>query len=172
MNTQHFRYFNLSSIFISIFSFLFLSHCVSVKLNNTEVSPAKDIRFESPNSQIFSEIKVLSSDKAWISKSTGNTISYYSDCQKNSDPSLELMQSDAISVLENPKILQENQIEFNMRKAQESISEGSVDGVLIKMKILVFKKNGCNIIISYGGVKKNFNLELSEFQNFLTHFKI
>lgn len=82
------------------------------------------------------------------------------------------MQSDAISVLENPKILQENQIEFNMRKAQESISEGSVDGVLIKMKILVFKKNGCNIIISYGGVKKNFNLELSEFQNFLTHFKI
>lgn len=159
-------------LFFYITLYIIAQGCVSVKIPGTELTPSKNVQLEQPNPTLFSEIKVASSDKTWISKITGNTISYLSDCQKNSDPSLEQMQAEAFSVLENTKILQTAKVEYNSREAQTSLVEGTVDGVPIKMKILVFKKNGCNFTISFGGVKKNFDSELGEFELFQNKFKV
>lgn len=146
-----------------------LSSCVSVSLQKNESQPAKDVIFSEPISP-FAEMKLNSADKAWLSKITGNTISYISDCLKNSDPSLEQMMNDSLSVLDNLKVLDQQSKPFNSRSSFFFVAEGSVDGIAVKMKVIVFKKNNCNYTLTYAGVKKNFDGELGYFEKFQSSF--
>lgn len=165
MNTNH-RSFN---IWIALFAFAF-SSCVSVSLQKTEAISAKDVNFEQP-ALPFESISLNSADKTWISKASGNTISYLSDCQKNSDPTLEQMQNETTSVVDNLNVLEINSIPFNSRTGLTSTVEGMVDGVPVKMKVLVFKKNTCNYTLTFAGVKKHFDQELKYFEQFQSSFK-
>ena len=146
------------------------SSCVSVSLPGQEISPAKNVEFKSPETP-FEEINLKSADRTWISKITGNTVSFLSDCQKNSDPTLEQMLSDSTSVIDHLKIIESQEGIFNNRSSLESIVEGSVDGVPVKMKVLVFKKNSCNYTLTYAGLKIKFTSEFNTFENFQTSFR-
>jgi hypothetical protein len=165
MNTNHHR-INIW-VFLSTFAF---SSCVSVSLQKTDTVAAKDVNFESP-ALPFESISLKSADKTWISKASGNTISFLSDCQKNSDPTLEQMQNETTSVVDNVTVIESNSIPFNSRTGLTSTVEGMVDGVPVKMKVLVFKKNTCNYTLTFAGVKKHFDQELKYFEQFQASFK-
>lgn len=133
-------------------------------------SPAKDVKYAKPTSP-FDEIEVPSGDKAWLSQKTGNTISFLSDCKSSADPGLQQIEGESLAVFDKLKILQTKKFEFNGRDAQRTQAQGEIDGIAVKTELVTFKKNGCNFTLSYGGVAKTFESELSHFENFLESFK-
>lgn len=144
--------------------------CVSVKIPSGVGTPAKDVKYTAPTAP-FKEIKVASGDKAWLSGRTGNTISFLSDCNGSADPSLQQLEGESLVVLDKLKILQTQAFEFNGREAQRTQAQGEVDGVPVKTELVVFKKNGCNFTLSYGGVAKSFESEKQYFEKFVESFK-
>lgn len=150
-------------------SLLFVS-CVSVKIPNGKVTPAEDVELKTPLAP-FKEIKIGNSDKAWFSATTGNTISYSSECGGNSDLSLQQIETDSLSALSNLEIIKVEEFTYNGRAARQSLAQGQVDGIPVQLSLLVFKKNGCNFTLSYGGTKKNFEAEKHFFDTFKDHFK-
>jgi len=149
---------------------LTLGACVSVKIPTGAGNPAKDVKYADPTSP-FKEIKVTSGDKAWLSSKTGNTISYISDCNGSADPSLQQIEGESLAVLDKLKIVQTQNLEFNGREAVRTLAQGEVDGVSVKTELVVFKKNGCNFTLSFGGVAKTFDSEKTYFEKFLESFK-
>lgn len=131
---------------------------------------AKDLDFKTPSTP-FKEITISNSDKAWLSDTTGNTISYLSECGGSSELSLQQIETDSLSALSNLEVLKVEEFTYNARAARQSLSQGQIDGVPVQISILVFKKNGCNFTLSYGGTKKNFEAEKHFFDMFKDGFK-
>ena len=149
---------------------IFLNGCVSVELPNSKTTTAKDVQWSSPGGP-FKEIKAANADRTWLSSSTGNTISYLSECGNTADPSLQILESESLSAISRMTPVSAKGFDFNGRAARESVSSGEVDGVPVQLKLLVFKKNGCNYTLSYGGVLKNFSSEEKYFEDFKKNFK-
>lgn len=143
--------------------------CISVKIPTGKGTTAKDVVYQAP-SKPYEDIKNAAADKAWISGATGNTISYLSECNGSADPSLQQLENEMLTVLNKLKIVETKELEFNGRDARSTIAEGELDGVPVKTELLIFKKNGCNFTLSYGGVLKNFNQERKHFQQFTQNF--
>ena len=149
---------------------LLLSGCVSVKIGGAKGVPASGVVLEEPTAP-FKEIKSANADRAWLSGKTGNTISYFSECGNSADPSLQQLQDDALTALVDYKVVKEQDLTFNDRAAHKVTAQGQVDGVDVQISLLVFKRNGCNFTLSYGGVQKNFSKEEAVFQKFNDKFK-
>ncbi|GIL17623.1 MAG: hypothetical protein BroJett040_13740 [Oligoflexia bacterium] len=149
--------------------FLLLTSCVSVNVNPSKVTRAKDVEFIAPSSP-FHSIQNNSVDQAWQSKNTGNTIAYLSECG-GSDISLKQMETESLSAISQPNILESKTGTYNDRESLESLAAGKVDGIEIKMKLILFKKNNCNYTISYIGRKDPFSAEENYFQKFISGFK-
>lgn len=158
---NHLKYFIMS---------LLLSSCVSVELPSGKITSAKGVEYTSPGGA-FSEIKAKNTDKTWLSSKTGNTISYLSECGNTADPSLQTIETESLSAISKLEILKSDTISFNGREARQTVSAGAIDGVPVAMSLLIFKKNGCNYTLSYGGLEKQFNLEKDEFEKFKQGFK-
>ena len=158
---NHLKYFIMS---------LLLSSCVSVELPSGKITSAKDVTYNAPNGA-FNEIKAKNADKTWQSQKTGNTISYLSECGNNADPSLQSIETESLSAISKLEVLKSETTSFNGREARQSITTGTVDGVPVAMSLVIFKKNGCNYTLSYGGLEKQFNLEQAEFEKFKQSFK-
>ncbi|BEV69742.1 hypothetical protein AB1A81_15635 [Bdellovibrio bacteriovorus] len=158
----------MKNIFVCcILSLLFVG-CVSVNLPGRKSVPAKGVEFSSPGSP-FKSIDAGNSDKAWLSSSTGNTISFVSDCG-GADPSLQQMETESLAALSNLDVKSDT-LMFNGREARQSVATGTVDGIPVQLSLLVFKKNNCNYTLSYGGVQKQFAAELKHFEDFKAQFK-
>lgn len=124
-----------------------------------------------PPSGDFSTITLDAADEAWISKTTGNTISYLSDCSGKNDGNLESLQNESLNALNDLKIIETKELSFNSRAALSTVANGKLDGVSVAIKILTFKKNNCNYNITYAGISEKFDKELSDFDAFLKNFK-
>jgi hypothetical protein len=149
---------------------LSMSGCVSVELPNSKTTSAKDVQWKAPGSP-FKEIKATNADKTWLSSRTGNTISFLSECGNAADPSLQSLESESLSALGKFTPISSRIYDFNGRAARNSVSSGEVDGVPVQLELLVFKKNGCNYTLSYGGVMKQYEAEHKIFEDFKQNFK-
>ena len=149
---------------------LLTSGCVSVELPNSKTTSAKDVKWSEPGGQ-FKEIKATNADKTWLSSRTGNTISYLSECGNSADPSLQALEAESLSALGKINPISNKVYDYNGRAARSSVSSGEVDGVPVQLELLVFKKNGCNYTLSYGGVMKQFDVEQKIFEDFKANFK-
>lgn len=78
---------------------------------------------------------------------------------------------DSLNAISDMEILTTEELMFNGRSARQSIAQGTLDGVPVKMSLLVFKKNNCNFTLSYGGVAKHFSNELKHFDDFKSQFR-
>ncbi|MBX3039490.1 MAG: hypothetical protein KF789_02130 [Bdellovibrionaceae bacterium] len=147
-----------------------LSGCVSVSLPSAKSSKAKGVKWNAPASP-FENLNDTAIDQAWMSKKTGNTISYLSECSSTADRSLESLQSEALNVLTKLQVQEEKNLDFNGRRALLVTARGEVDGVAVKMSLLTLKKNDCNYSLTYSGLEKTFDAETSFFQKFLDSFE-
>lgn len=148
--------------------FLTLTSCVSVNVSPTKATRAKDLRVKVPSNP-FQPIQNSSVDQAWQSKTTGNTIAYLSECG-GADVNLKQMETESLSALTGGTILETKNSLFNERESLETLALGKVDGIEIKMKLILFKKNNCNYTISYIGRKDPYQTEESHFNDFLKGF--
>lgn len=149
---------------------LLLGSCVSVQFPGGKSAPAKDVEYKAPAAP-YKEITTSKADKTWLSSKTGNTISYLSECGNGSDPSLSQIENESLSALSNLEVVKSEALTYNSRAAHQTVAHGEVDGIPVQISLLVFKKNGCNYTLSYGGVKEQFASEQLSFEEFKRNFK-
>jgi hypothetical protein len=151
---------------------LLFSGCVSVKLatEEQERAQANKINFQDPISP-FTKTDLSQADKAWQSPKTGNSISYFSDCKSSSLP-LKAIRTNIFTGVESLKILDEGVATYNAREALRSIVIGKMEGVPIKINLIIFKKNMCTYSLSYVALLDQYDRELSSFNKFVEGFKV
>lgn len=150
---------------------LFLtSGCVSVSLTSDKTVHASGVTFEAPPSP-FKKVK-NSTDAAWLSERTGNSIAYVSACESKAEVPLIQLESSALGSLDKAKIESSEETLFQDRAARATTASGSLDGVPMRISLLVFKKNNCDYTLIYGGVAKQFDSEFQYFDNFKRNFKV
>jgi hypothetical protein len=156
---------------IAMLILCFGSGCVSVKLAPPSApEKAQDVHYKDPAAP-FKSSNSKASDRMWISAKTASTISYFTSCSP-SEPPLKNIRAAAFSSLENLDITKEEKIQFNGRETLKSDIEGKMEGVPVKVRFLVFKKNSCSYHLSYVALKENFEKEIDQFNNFVKNFKV
>ncbi len=166
MNRRHLT----SKIFLLLFS-ISLCCCVSVKIASDGPKKSKDISLESPAGE-FEKIKTEGADVTWLNKKNGNSISYYSECNLSNDISLQSIQNESFSALSEVNVTNTQSATFNDRESLQTEADAAIDGVPIKISLIIFKKNGCNYTLTYAGRKEKFAQNQPEFKKFAKEFRV
>lgn len=151
-------------------SLLFLAGCVSVNIGPKGPEKSKNVVFTPPPAP-YTPIKGMHADGAWQNKANGNSISYLSTCNEQTDPSLDTATEDLISAFGETKQLSQKKLEFDGRDALDTEAEARVEGVPTKIRALVFKKNGCLYTLTLIGVAKTFEKGEAPFNDFVKGFQ-
>ena len=170
-NTQsHLKFPNARpDFFILAFMMLLLNGCVTVELPGGKTAKATEVQFVPPP-RPFAEIKTSDADHAWRNPMNGNTISYLSAC--GSDPTLDSLRMSVIQGLDEQGKVQTKDVKFNEREAIETWADGTVDGVAIRLRTLVFKRNGCNYTLTYLGPGAKYATDEPAFNQFEQRFHV
>lgn len=161
----------LWQIFLGLGVSLLSAGCVSVNLGGSSgPQRATGVQVRAPASPFTKDTRT-DVDEAWKNSRNGNTLSYISDCQDSSDPSLETILQGAISGLSELKIESNDSPMVQGREAKRIVASGKVDGVASKIDILTFKRNKCIYILSYVGVQSAFAQDHAEFDKFVQGFR-
>jgi hypothetical protein len=150
--------------------FIALSGCISVNIGPKGPEKSKNVSVTPPDAP-FEEIKGLRADGAWQNPQNGNSISYLSTCNEQSDPSLETATDEMIAAFGETKRLSQKKLVFDGRDALDTEAEARVEGVPTKIRALVFKKNGCLYTLSLIGVAKTFEKGQRPFEDFVKGFQ-
>lgn len=147
------------------------SACVSVNLGNKNQKKSDYVRYRSPSSP-YKDIRIESSDFAWQNNDNGTTLSYLSVCNDPADPSLDSMKTTSLRGFDSLVLNSDEEMTYNERLGKKVSADGTLDGVPVTIRLLVFKRNFCSYTISMVGVKKNFNsTDQTTFDNFIGSFK-
>ena len=149
-----------------------LSSCVSVDtiLAPSPPKKAEGLNFNEPSFD-FKSIKNNTVDRAWQDSKNGNTIAFLSECNAKTDPSLKEMENENLAAMTNVNITENRDTTYNEREALFSSVNGQVDGVEVRMRLVLFKKDNCNYTLSYVGRKKHFPSDEKIFNDFVEGFK-
>ena len=158
----------VSTLIVIIFPFLFAS-CISGILKEKPPVFSNQIKYVEPNAPFKSQ--TTSVFPSWKSRSTGNVIALVSDCDPNSDVSLQQMHSLLEDSMNNFQIQNEKTVQFQERPAHYKNTTGHLDEVPIEVRALSFKRKSCTYLSYLSGKKggldadqqawENFNLKLS-----------
>lgn len=162
---------NFSLAFLSILILMMISSCVSVKIptGGSDKVRAAGVEFVAPANP-FSPVATELADQQWTSSKTGNSISYFTECKVRNEPSLEVLEKEVLSAIDQAEVKREKLI-YNDREALRIKALGRVDGVAVEIDSLIFKKNTCSYTLTFGGRKGSLKNEQSVFDSFLKDFK-
>jgi len=159
-----------ANILITILVFHTVIGCVSVKLTNHSLTRSDSIK-NHPPARPYVEIN-SDTDAAWKNPTNGSTISYNSSCQDIIDPSLHSIRDDLLGDVFDLQISKSYLKDFNARESLYTEAGGKVDGIPVKMILIVLKKGGCIFSVNYISLKDSFQSDLEIFQNFTKTFKV
>lgn len=158
-------------LWLVVFFCMANSACVSVNLGNKGQAKNGYVRYDSPDSP-YQDIRIPSADFAWQNSKNGTTLSYLSVCHDPGDPSLESMKDSSLRGFDGIVTTKEEESNFNDRQAKKITADGTLDGIPVTIRLMLFKRNYCSYTISMVGVKKHFSeLDQKTFDNFLSSFK-
>ena len=169
MKTKNHIKSHIFAVFLPAFAISVMAGCVSVNIGQSQTERSQKVRAEAPASP-FKKQDSSNADQSWQSEKTGNTISYFSECAESS-ASLEFLATEFGSILQNAKVINSSTRFYNGREAFESVTEGRLDGIPMKISSLVFKKNGCSYLISYVARTDRFNTDEASFKTFIEKFQ-
>jgi len=146
--------------------------CISVKLSGTggDAKRAAGVQYVEPGNGFVKEASP-DVDMAWRQPTSGNVISYISDCQDITDPTLDSIVQGTMSGLNSLAIESSQTQMVQEREGRRVLASGKVDGVPSKVELLVFKRNSCIYILSYVGVEKAFTKNQTDFDKFTRGFR-
>lgn len=147
-----------------------LTACISVNIGPKGPEKSKNVVALAPPAP-YQALKGARADGAWQNPQDGNSISYLSTCNEQSDPSLEAATEELISAFGSTKTLSQKKLEFDGRDALDTEAEARVEGVPTKIRALVYKKNGCLYTLSLIGVSKSFGKGIPAFESFVRGFQ-
>lgn len=173
MNYQP-RWTLLKSSFFQILvlttSFVFLG-CVTVKVGDGPGKKASNVKYTEPSAP-FEQADSDDADVLWHNPSSAVSISYLSRCNETADPSLDGIQSQMLGGIENSGAEKQERYTYNGREALDSIVEGKIDGVSVRLRLITFKKNKCHYTLSYVGRPKAYAKDSAEFERFVRSFEV
>ncbi len=149
---------------------LVFSACVSVDLGAKHV-PGDAFKFTPPPAP-FTQLDEDNLHQAWQNPKNGNSISVFSNCNEKADPTLNVIQKEILSVLENQRNEERISQVFNQREELVTTTSGKLDGFPIKMKVLSFKKNLCSYSLNYTATPSSFEDDINSFENFILGFTV
>jgi hypothetical protein len=149
---------------------LTLAGCVSVSFGPKEPKRARDVRYTAPG-RPFAPDQREEVDAAWKNAANGNLISFISDCQDDSDPTLDAIVEGALDGLADMKIESTQSPRVQGREGRRVLAAGKVDGVPSKIDLLAFKRNRCIYIVTYVGVQGSFSADHQAFDAFIEGFR-
>lgn len=166
---------------VPLFAIAFGTSCVSVNIGPGKVERSNGVKLTEPASG-FKSIKSERADGAWNRHSTGSTIAYQSSCGDTAESPLESLAEDLFAGFENRKQLKAERVPFDGREALDVETEGKVDGVVTRVRAVIYRKNQCTYIITFVTLPKSLmadtsakpdpsNGDASEFSKFLSNFK-
>ncbi len=155
--------------YVPLFFLIFLTGCVSVNLGSGKTKRSTEVKFRAPNGN-FKVISNSNADQAWQSSITGNTISFLTECPAP-DTTLEALTEEFTGVLKSKQVKEKKEEFFNEREALQTWAEGKLDGILMKIHSLVFKKNDCSYLLTYVGRARVFDKDQSVFTDFISGFE-
>jgi hypothetical protein len=143
--------------------------CVSFQIPLGPVPKSEKVQLKAPPAP-FESFSSATTDAAWISGRTGNTISYLSEC-KRSHEKIEDVATELSLVIDKSKIVSLVSGSISSKATAEVTVVGQVDSQRVKMAIVVFKTDECLFSLTYGGLEEHFPTELKEFENFKLEFR-
>ncbi len=147
------------------------SGCISVKLStDSSAKRAEGVTYKDPASPFAKEDRT-DVDAAWKNTQNGNMLSFLTECQAASDPTLDTIVQGTLRGLNELTIENSDKTSFQGREARRVLALGKVDGVQSKIDLLTFKRNNCIYILSYFGVAKSFAQDHSHFDRFVQGFR-
>ena len=161
-----FMTFNLLTLFILTMS---VNGCVSVNLGKDKIKRSQGVSYLAPKPP-FVEFKANHVDMAWKNVRNGNSISYLTECDSSTDPSLNHITQSILNSFEKPKLMSRNRVRYNGRSALRTKVVGEVDGVPSMFDVVVLKKNNCIYIFTYVALTETFNGDIESFNSFLNGF--
>jgi hypothetical protein len=150
--------------------FFAASSCISVDVGIKPPAPSKGVVYRSPGPP-FQPLAQTRADRAWKSRSSGNSISFHSSCHDPADPALETVLREMLNELQDLRTLRTQTVTFNAREAIDSEVEGRLDGIPTRIRSIVFKKNNCLYTISHIGLPASFEGDRERFDEFLAGFR-
>lgn len=154
--------------------------CVSVNIGTSKTEKSSGVAYSNPSGS-FSQIKNERADAAWNNAGTGSTIAFQSNCGDSADTSLESIAQDLFAGFEENKDLRNERIPFDGREALDREIEGKVDGVMTRVRAIIYKKNRCSYVLTLVALTKTLvadnarkagiNGDVAEFERFANSFK-
>ena len=144
--------------------------CISFKIS-PDTQKSQSVSYQEPSSP-FVVTDSASADRAWMDPDTGSTISYQSICNESIDPDLETILQKSTSELLDKKILKRTRMQYNGRRAERVLVSGQIDGVIVNLEFVFFKKNACSYTLTFTSLPEHFKKSADIFNNFIDGFKV
>lgn len=167
-------FMRITTVYIILYALLFLfglTGCASLIFPNPKITKAKDLKFVAPATP-YSQIKNDNVDFVWQNSKNGNSLAFLSECSEQHDPALKTIEAENLSALSNIQIIDSKNETYNDRESLQLTTDGQVDGIPIRMSLVIFKKNSCSFTITYVGRQKHFASDLAVFKTFKENFKV
>ena len=144
--------------------------CISLKIS-PDTQKSQSVSYKEPSSP-FVATQSANADRAWIDHDTGSIISYQSICNESIDPDLETILQKSTSELLGKKFLKRTRMQYNGRQAERVLVSGQLDGVMVNLEFVFFKKNSCSYTLTFTSLPEHFKKSTDTFNNFIDGFKV
>ena len=143
---------------------IFYVSCVSSILKDAPPTFSSEIKVTDP---VAPFVKTKTSVfPSWKSSKSGNVISVVSDCDPNSNLTLQKLHQLVEDSLYNLAVLKEETQTFQGRPSFYKRVSGELDGRPIEVISISFKRKACGYVSSLSGKKETLEQDLKNFETF------
>jgi len=116
-------------------------------------------------------LKVRDNNLAFFNEKLGATIQANAMCKDIDDVSLKVLTNHLLIGLDGRKKIFSRRLPFDGREALQTVVEGKLDGVAIKLDIYVLRKNNCVYDFAYFTRRGHFDRGRADYRRFVKGFK-
>jgi len=118
-------------------------------------------------------IKIKGGDLAFWNSQDDSTITVNSTCDRNKIKySLRALSNTLVIGIDEKRLIESAERNISAEISLQRIYDGKISGVPIKISTVVLKKGDCIYDLSYSSTPDNFDKWFSEFNEFVSEFKI
>lgn len=114
----------------------------------------------------------MDADFAFNNPNTGSSFYLRSECHSFKDASLERLTGGLIRLFKNTDVLDQAELMFAKRAAKKTTFIGELDGVKVKVSVLVLKKHSCYFDFVFVALPKHYSQDISVYDKFIKTFKL
>ena len=144
---------------------LFFVACVSSLLKEKAPTFSSEVKFVPPADPFI--ILNKSVFPSWKNRISGNVLSILSDCQPGNPSSFHDLHHMIEDSVDNPLVVSETSITFQKKPALQRIIHAELDGSLLEIKSLAFKRASCGYLVSLSGKPDQLKIDQLAFDLFL-----